>query len=105
MISIEQINGEIAALEEQIPTHVIMQRLASLYTVRDHMGIVKKDNPSVSVVELDVFPEYGISEFLTTIAGKDVRSVIMQIDEMMTATQVLNPRLYDSVIRGLNDTH
>ena len=37
LISLEQISGEIAALEEEKPTYVIMQKLADLYTVRDHM--------------------------------------------------------------------
>ena len=39
MITMEQINGEIAVLEEEKPTYTVMQKLAALYTVRDHMVI------------------------------------------------------------------
>ena len=104
MISIEQINGEIAVLEEQVPTHVIMQKLASLYIVRDHMGIAPVDGAApVSVVQMDTMPKYGDSEFLEMIAGKPIVDIMKQIDELMATVQVLNPRLYDSVIRKLFD--
>ena len=102
MISIEQINGEIAALEEQIPTHVIMQRLASLYTVRDHMGIVKQDNPPVNI-SADV-GNYGDTEFLTNIAGKDPKKMWLIINDLMNALQVLNSRLYNNVISQIKDS-
>lgn len=100
MISIEQINGEIAVLEEQVPTHIVMQKLAALYTVRDHMGIQTNDTPAPVVVS-ETIPAYGMSEFLQIIEGKDIKSVIMQIDELMSTLQVLYPRLYGSVIDNL----
>ena len=101
MISIEQINGEIAILEEQVPTHVIMQKLASLYTVRDHMGIAPVENmpPTVSVVQMDTMPQYGESDFLQAIAGKPIAEVMAQMDELMQALFVVEPRLYASVMR------
>ena len=103
MISIEQINGEIAVLEEQIPTHVTMQKLASLYIVRDHMGIAPADSavPAVSVVQMETMPEYGMSEFLQAVAGKSVRDVMLKMDELMSTLMVVNPRLYESVMRDL----
>ena len=105
MISIEQINGEIAVLEEQVPTHVIMQKLAALYIVRDHMGIAPVDNGTapVSVVQMDTMPKYGDTEFYELIAGKPIVDVMAQVNELMATVQVLNPRLYDSVIRKLFD--
>ena len=105
MISIEQINGEIAVLEEQVPTHVIMQKLAALYIVRDHMGIAPAESgaPAVSVVQMETMPKYGESEFLQMIAGKPIADVMPALDELMATVQVLNPRLYDSVIRKLFD--
>lgn len=101
MISIEQITGEIAALEEQVPTYVVMQKLANLYTVRDHMGIVQETPPVIS--EPNKIPELGMSDFLQTIVGKDLKFVIAQIDEAMSTIQVLNPRLYDGIMRKLNE--
>ena len=104
MISIEQINGEIAVLEDQPPTHVLMQKLAALYTVRDHMIIPQEQTPAAPVVvNAEILPEVGISDFLQTIGGKDAKFVLLQIDELMSAVQVLQPRLYDSVMRKLKD--
>lgn len=96
MISIEQINGEIATLEEQVPTHVIMQKLASLYIVRDHIS-VGKTNKS----EEELYTSYGDTDFLKLIAGKNLRNVMLKIDELMTTLYVLNPKLYRNVIDEL----
>lgn len=98
MISIEQLNGEISVLEDETPTHVVMQKLASLYTVRDHMMTVPNSVPS-SVVS--VVPPFGSSEFAQKIEGKDILEVLSLIDEIMSTISVVNPNLYNSVIRSL----
>lgn len=98
MISIEQLNGEIAILEEEVPTHVIMQKLANLYTVRDHMMSVPNSTPSAAV---PVVPHFGMSEFATKIEGKDLSKALALIDEVMTTISVVNPSLYQSVLRKL----
>lgn len=93
MISIEQLNGEISILEDEIPTHVIMQKLANLYTIRDHMSI-GKTKPE----QEELYTSYGDTEFLTAIKGKDLRSLMLKLDELMTTIYVLNPRLYQNAI-------
>lgn len=91
MISIEQLNGEIAVLEEEVPTHVIMQKLANLYTVRDHIGISKTDAQRINTM-----PELGTgSEFSRQIYGKEVLSVMLKVDDLVQAISVLNPKLYE----------
>ena len=98
MITIEQINGEIAVLEEEKPTHVIMQKLASLYIVRDHIVI---SNTPVKVTS-EIIPELMIeSDFANEIQGKDIRSVIPKINELVEAVQITNPRLYESFMRNI----
>ena len=94
MISIEQLNGEIAILEEEVPTHVIMQKLANLYIVRDHISVGQP-------VKEEVYTSYGDTEFLQTLKGKNLRNVMLKIDELMTTLYVLNPKLYQSVIDEL----
>ena len=96
MISIEQINGEIAVLEEEKPTHVAMQKLASLYIVRDHMGI---GEPQVAVIQS--MPLIGKSIFAQRIEGMDVKSFALIMDELMTTLAIVNPRLYESVMTKL----
>lgn len=43
----------------------------------------------------------GNSEFLQLVNGRDQDEILPIIDELMTTLQVINPRLYSSVIRKL----
>ena len=101
MINLDQINGEIAVLEEEKPTHVSMQKLAALYVVRDHliMGL-QPASPVVSVAE--VFPTSDTaSEFLNAIAGKNISSVMSVVDELVGTIRLLDSNLYNSFMRKL----
>ena len=98
MISMEQITGEIAALEEEKPTHTTMQKLAALYTVRDHMVI----EPIKTVPE--VVPEYQTEdEFMRKLSGMRLANALPVLEELMQAVRVVNPRLYDSAVRKLSE--
>ena len=95
MISLEQITGEISALEGETPTHAVMQKLAALYIVRDHMIIqTPASTPDVIVAVSD-------SEFMKRASGMDCTSFMRVIDELMTTLSVVNPSLYDAVLRML----
>ena len=97
MISIEQINGEIAVLEEEKPTHVAMQKLASLYVVRDHMGI---GEPQVAIIQR--MPAIGTkSEFAQRIDGMDITAFALIKDELMNTLAIINPKLYSGVMAKL----
>ena len=99
MISIEQINGEISTLEDQTPTHAVMQKLANLYTVRDHMMIGHAITPTVSLPSEEIQTEDTNSDFLKAIQDKDYADVLEVIDELMTVLLSTNTRLYDAVMR------
>ena len=94
MISIDEINGEIARLESQPTTMVTIEKLASLYVVRDHLTIS-------SPVTGSEIPE-GESEYYCACAGKTVCEVMSVMDELMSALMVIQPRLYSAVIQQLN---
>ena len=99
MISMEQISGEIAALEEEKPTHVIMEKLANLYIVRDHM-ILEPSPTAQTVVIAETFPDdISGSTFMNVIAGKKIKDVLAAMDELMSTLEVLNPKLYNSIMR------
>ena len=100
MISIEQLSGEIAALESERPTHVVMQKLAALYTVRDHL-LLDVDTMQSKADNLVIPEMMSDSEFSQAIRGKNWISVLNVMDELMEAIQVLNPPLYASVIRKI----
>ena len=92
MISIEQINGEIAVLEDEKPTFEVMRKLADLYTVRDHIIIHREQEP----VYLD-----SDTEFSEIVNGRSPNDVLPVLDEMMIAVEVINPQLYNATMRKL----
>ena len=100
MISLEQINAEIAALEEEKPSYQVMERLADMYVVRDHMviGDQSKNQAAVSAQTAHIGSN---SEFAKSIDGKSIDDVMSLFDELMEALAVTNPRLYDCVMRRL----
>ena len=88
-MDVSEIENEISRLEEAESNWGNVQKLSWLYTVRDHLcGKVG---------------ECGGSRFLKSVGGKDAILVMRVIDEMMEATQVLNPRLYESVLMRLDE--
>ena len=95
MINLDEINGEIVRLESQTQTYVTIEKLAWLYIVKDHITL------SSPAVREEFVPEVGDSEFLQACAEKSVGQVLPIIDELMDSMRVLQPRIYDSVLRKI----
>lgn len=80
-------------------------KLAAFYTIRNELFGEEKDaerqmysyapapEPSKTV------GNYGDSEFLEAVEGKPIDSVMLVMDELMDSMKVLQPRIYDSVMR------
>lgn len=47
----------------------------------------------------------GDSEFLQAVNGKNLKKVWLIIEELMDATRALHPRMYDSIIRQIEEIH
>ena len=94
MIELDEINSEIEKLESQPTSYTVIQRLSWLYTVRDHI------KPSASIA--GSMPD-GESEFLSACRCGSVAVVMGIMDELMDALNVLQPRLYDAVMRKLKE--
>ena len=80
------------------------ERLAAIYTVMDHLyppleGYSRDSEPVYA--EQPQIGNYGTSEFLQAIKGKDQRDMWQLMDELMDTISVINPRLYDSVMRKI----
>lgn len=97
MINLDEINGEIGKLEAQPTTYAIVEKLACLYTVRDHITLSKP------ATREEVIEGIGESEFLRMCAGKTVGQILPIMDELMESMMVLQPRIYDSVIRKIGN--
>lgn len=90
-------------------------KLAAFYTILDHMAEGTRAEPGHhSPVSSDAmyslalgsnadtsFRYFGDSAFLHAIQGKSIEQVMAVIDELMSAVQVMNRRLYDGVMRKL----
>lgn len=95
MISIDELNKTILDLEtNRDTTYATCERLAWLYIVRDHLTQKMSKEPlSIS----------GDSEFLTAVNGKGGDAVWSIMNELMDTVHVLHPRIYESVIKKLNN--
>lgn len=82
-------------------------KLAAYYTILQNMT-EKKSEPDPEPIYSFAGPKIentinyeGDSEFLQVINGRDQGEIIPVIDELMSTLQVINPRLYNSVLRKL----
>lgn len=118
MLDLREIEQEIAELEiarNHTPSECIF--LAALYCIADHKRgktenydmlaysqaalpkpIYSRDaEPAISAkVEIS-----GNSEFLRSVTGKDTGEAWAVVDELMDNLKLVNPRVYDSVIRKI----
>lgn len=97
MLSKREIEQAIGELETAASTYQNCEKLASLYVVYDHMyGKVKSEFQAETEVV-----DHGMSDFLQMIRGMKAEAAWMIMDELMSAVQVTNPRLYESVMRKI----
>lgn len=84
-------------------------KLAAFLTLQKEMfgkGNVALPEPSgysFAQAPDDTIGLYGESDFLKAIESKDVRSTFLIMDELMGTMQVLQPRIYDSVMRKIQN--
>lgn len=103
MITEQDLQAAIAECEGQRnPNANTCIKLAAFYTIRDHLF------PKTEVIPMMYSgasePEYeGKSEFAQAVKGWGVADLMPVVDELMTALSVLNPRLYQSVMRRVLD--
>ena len=80
-----------------------MQKLASLYTVRDHMVIGTEPVAAPVPVSIIPTPDGELSEFMQFVAGKNTGIVMSIMDELMSVLQSTNPKLYRGVLQKIWD--
>lgn len=94
MLSMDTINSEILNLEKHDTTFATCEKLAWLYIVRDHLNGYTKPEAA----KIDTF---GDSDFMKAISGRSADEVWRIMDELMDTLKVVNPRLYDGVMRRI----
>lgn len=110
MLDEAEIRKEIARLEYEESSYPNYAKLADLYTIRNQMqdgqggskfvGYYSAD-PAPATEEPKTVGEYGDSEFLLAVAGKDPAKAWTVVDELMDTLSLVNRRVYDSVLRKI----
>lgn len=105
MLKKQDVDAEIAALENRENHNATaVARLASLYTIRDHMepgydaGYSQAAPPKPQVAQV-----YGDSEFLRAVSRANSADAWAVMDELMDTLKVSYSKVYDSVMRKIGD--
>lgn len=104
----KELDWAIAELEGQESSKERYILLAALYTCRDHMLGPNAPQPQIAAYseaappDNGALPQYGDSEFLQAVSGKDSFDVLGVLNEHMETLSVVNPRAYESVLRKIN---
>lgn len=105
MITLDELNEAICECEnDERHTYDICIRLAALYTIRHQLygDKVKVEEANSRALKASAVGDYGDTEFLFAIKGKPLDKVMLVFDELMTALEITNPRLYDGVMRKID---
>lgn len=105
MLDEREIRKEIARLEYEESSYPNYAKLADLYAIRREMrgvnefvGAYSAAAPPEPVAQYTV-GEYGDSDFLLAVSGKDPAKVWPVIDELMDTLAMVNSRVYNSVMQ------
>ncbi len=112
MLDKAEIRAAIAKLEFEESSYSNYAKLASLYVIRDKMqeeerGDVNKfvgyysGAPAPVTAEPATVGEYGDSEFLLAVAGKDPAKAWTVVDELMDTLAMVNSKVYNSVMQKI----
>lgn len=79
-------------------------KLAAFYTIRDHLFPHDEVDDEINYSFASepagiVIEDWSGTEFSQAVCGRKVYDVLEVIDDLMATLQVLNSRLYDSVLR------
>ena len=76
-------------------------KLAAYYTILDHMADTSIEGYSKDSGEAteSTIANYGTSDFLQNIKGKDPEKVFGLIDELVSTVEIFDPRLYAAFMR------
>lgn len=105
--NLKEIEWAISELEKEESSFPVYAKLANLYTVRNEMLGLSAPQPQAAYSEpgrpaSETLGQYGDSDFLMVISGKDQAAAWKVMDELMDTLQVVNRRTYDGVMRKLD---
>jgi acyl carrier protein len=94
MLSVEEIDRTILELENKDTTFANCEKLAWLYTVRDHISGQAAKQPVPIATN-------GDSDFIRAIDGMDSVCAWNIMDELMQTIRIIQPRMYETVMEKI----
>ena len=108
MISEKDLQDAIAECQgERHPNANTCIKLAAFFTIYEHLYPKQAEQTEripqaiFETVEEEFIGDYGSSDFYRLISGRKAADVWQVMNELMDTLQVINPRLYDGVMRQL----
>ena len=101
MFSRKELLSAIAECEAGTNNFQNCQKLATLYTIYDHL--YTEPVTLQETVQENKIGDYGDSDFLQTVSGKKAEEVWKVVDELMETVNALQPKLYEAVLRKLKE--
>ena len=111
MITEQALQEAIAECQgERNPNRDTCMMLAAFYTIQDHLYPGEPRMPSYSFAEppdkdqysgADTVGDYGSSDFLLAIQGKDPGAMWRIMDELMDTLKMVNERIYNGIMRKI----
>ena len=95
MISERDLLEAIMETEDEPPSYASIKKLANLYIVYDHLFSTKPVSNNIDTTT--------DSEFLRTAKKKDIDKVLNIIDELMQTLEIVNNKVYQSVIKKIKE--
>ena len=108
MITIKDLQEAIAECKgERDPNANTCIKLAAYYTIMEHMQdnsmSAQKYSFAAGPPPSAVVDYQGTSEFAECARGMPLNDFMAVMDELMSTLQILNPKLYNSVIRRVSE--
>lgn len=101
MFSKNELLDAIDDLEMAPATYQNAEKLATFYTLYDHLYVREVPKNLVEMTREVTIDRYGDTEFLKAIDGMNAEKAWMIIDELMTTLMALQRKLYDATIDKL----
>lgn len=105
--NLKEIEWAIQELEKEESSFPVYAKLASLYTMRNEMLGLSAPKRQMSAYSEEPMPnqgklgQYGDSDFLRAVDGKNPADAWAVMDELMETLQFANERVYNSVMGKL----
>ena len=104
MVDLDIINGTIAEWEAKDLTFLVVERLAWLYIVRDHVLMRVNEETGEEPVMMPAVAMSSGSEFMEACSKADPVRMWNVLDDMMETLKMLNPRLYQATIDKIRES-